>query len=398
MESNLPGNIAYIDCSSGISGDMFLGSLVGLGLPLEVLESELERLHIHSYRIEQSMVTKAGVEAVKVNVTIENESLAVRTWSDVQTVIMESDFTHSIKVKGLALFRHLFEIEAKVHGEPFDKVHLHELADIDCLVDVFGALIGLEALGVSELFASSVNVGNGTVKTSHGVLPVPAPATAELLRGVNIYSDNTPFELTTPTGALLVANLAQQIGSIPRMHLQGIGYGAGTLEIPGKTNILRMFKGKPCDGSFDVDSVIIVETNIDDMDPRLYELLIERLFAAHALEVFITPIIMKKSRPAAKLTVLTQDNYLNPICDILLQETTTFGVRFYRTDRQILSREIKTVDTTYGPVDVKVGKFKGQVIKAIPEYNDLKKIACENHISINKIVEEVLWVVKQTIK
>ena len=392
------GNIAYLDCSSGISGDMFLGSLVGVGLPFEVLESELKKLYIQHYRLKQMKVTRAGVEAIKVNVEVEDKGLPARTWSDVQKVIMESEFSSSIKSKGLALFRRLFDKEAKVHGESFDKVHLHELAGIDCLVDVFGVLVGLDALGISEVYASSVNLGSGTVKTRHGLLPVPAPATAELLRGVNVYSDNTPFELTTPTGALLVTSIAQQIGYMPKMQLQAIGCGAGTHEIPGKPNILRMFMGKPCDSGFDFDSVIVVETNIDDMDPRLYEPLIERLFASQALEVFITPIIMKKSRPAAKLTVLVKDNYLNPICDILLQETTTFGVRFYRADRQILSREIRTVDTTYGPVDVKVGKFKGKVLKVIPEYDDLKKASSESNIPINKIIEEVSWVIKQTVK
>ncbi|HLC14813.1 MAG TPA: nickel pincer cofactor biosynthesis protein LarC [Thermodesulfovibrionia bacterium] len=395
MKIDFSDNMAYIDCSSGISGDMMLGGLVSLGLPLEVIESELKRLHIHSFSIEQKVVLRAGIEAMKVDVVVDDSSLPARTWADVQGIIQQSDFSQPIKSKGLAMFRRIFEAEAKVHGKPFDRVHLHELAAVDCLVDVFGALIGLDAMGVREIHASSVNVGAGTVKTSHGVLPVPVPATAELLQGVPVYSDNTPFELTTPTGALLVSSLATQFGPMPKMQLQAVGYGAGGRDIHGKPNVLRIFSGKPCDSGFVLDSVVVVETNIDDMEPRLYEPVIDSLFAAHALDVFLTPIIMKKSRPAIKLTVLVEESRMDTVCEILLKETTTFGVRFYSADRQTLEREIKAVDTIYGPVRVKFGKLNGQTLKAIPEYEDMKAVAASKQISVVRVIDEVERAINQ---
>lgn len=385
--------IAYLDCSSGISGDMMLGALVQAGLSCEKLKEELACLKVQGYEIHCKEVVKAGISAAKVDVIV-HDTTTHRKWNDVQGLIDKSTLSDDIKTQGLRIFKRLFEAEAKVHASVYDKVSLHELGAIDCLIDIFGALIGIKELGIGKIYSSSVNLGSGTVKTSHGIMPVPAPATAELLKGVSVYTDHTPMELTTPTGAVLVSSLVNEFNRVPSFEIERIGYGAGDRDIAHKPNVLRLIMGQQSESEYTGDYVTVIETNIDDMNPQLYDYTMDVLFAQGALDVFLTPIVMKKSRPAVKLTVLVKRQVREKVIDSILRETTSFGVRIYETERQILDRKIKHIDTQYGRVGVKVGSKGNRVIKESLEYEDLKKVSQQSGVSLNKVVEEARKVLR----
>ncbi|MGC2062955.1 MAG: nickel pincer cofactor biosynthesis protein LarC, partial [Thermodesulfovibrionales bacterium] len=345
--------IAYFDCFSGISGDMCLGALVDAGVPLEVLAKELSKIPIQGYKLSSRRVNRSGISATKADVVIDKKYAGERKWKDIQKLAGESALAPSIKKKGLFVFRSLFEAEAKVHGEPVNKIHLHELGAADCIVDIFGTLIGLEMLGVEEVYASTINLGSGTINTSHGILPVPAPATAELLRGVPVYSAGDPFEKTTPTGAALITFLAKGYGDIPAFIPEKTGMGAGGKDPVSAPNVLRILIGERAVPTAQ-DSVMVIETNIDDMNPQIYEYVSERLLDAGALDVFLTQIMMKKMRPAVKLSVLCLREKMKDISDIILRETTSIGIRYHGTSRIKLERRIREAETGYGKVRVKI--------------------------------------------
>jgi uncharacterized protein (TIGR00299 family) protein len=395
--------IAYFDCSAGISGDMCLGALVDAGVSLSKLRSCLKKIPITGYRLSERKVRRNGIAATKVDVILpepkrhghqdhhEHHKTGARKWNDVKRLIASSTLEDATKKKGLAIFRSLFEAEAAVHGESVDHVHLHELGAVDCIVDIFGTLIGLEMLGVEKVFSSPVNTGQGTVNTAHGLLPVPAPATLELLKGCQLYSSGINFELTTPTGAAILRGLAEAFGPLPAMSSEHAGYGAGNREIPEMPNALRIIVGEampvkvPPD-SYSGDSVIILETNIDDMNPQYYEGIIDKLLKAGALDVFLENISMKKSRPAIKITAIIGDRDIDKITDILFSETTTIGARYYRAERKILNREIIKVKTSFGAIRFKVSRHNGKVVTVTPEYEDLRAISDNTNIPIKEIV------------
>jgi uncharacterized protein (TIGR00299 family) protein len=385
--------IAYFDCFAGISGDMCLGALVDAGVDISDIKKGLKKLPIQNYSLASKKVFRNGISATKVDVIIQKtedkrQKTAAKKWNDIEKIINASSLPDKIKQNGLHIFKRLFEAEARVHGEPFDKVHLHELGGIDCLVDIFGALIGLDILGIGKIYTSPINLGSGSVKTEHGILPVPAPATAELLKGYPVYSSEIPFELTTPTGAALIYGLDSKPVQLPELKIEAIGYGAGNKDIAEIPNTLRILIGKRTDNESG-DSVTIIETNIDDMNPQFYEYVMERLFKAGAIDVFLENIIMKKGRPAVKLTVISKEAAVEKLSSILFKETTTIGLRFYRAHRRTLDREIKKIKTKYGDVRIKASTLKGNIVNISPEYEDLKAIAKKTKIPIKKIAGEI---------
>lgn len=381
------GKIGYLDCFSGVSGDMFLGAIVDAGVSIEFLREALKGLKVNGYDLKAERVKRSGITATKVDVVIEKPKNRAVLLSDVTSIINSSNLDQDIKSKALFIFERLFEVEAKVHGEDIDKVHLHELGGIDCMIDIVGTLIGLKALGIGRLYVSDINLGSGVVKTTHGILPVPAPATAELLKGLCIYKSNIPFELTTPTGAVLVSTLAVQQGC-PNFTLQNTAYGAGGRELKEQPNVLRLLIGTDKQ-DYLTDSIYVVETNIDDMNPQHYEPLINRLLQAGAKDAYLENLIMKKTRPAVKLTVLTDEPNLQAIFDVIFRHTTTIGVRYYKAQRQILSREIIQVDTSYGKVRVKITTYKGQIANQSPEFEDLLAIAEKNKRPLKEVERQV---------
>lgn len=385
--------IAYFDCFAGISGDMCLGALVDAGVDLSDIKKELKKLPIQNYRLVSKKVLRGGISATKVDVIIKakgkRQKAEGKKWKDIEKIIKASSLSDSIKQKGLHIFKKLFEAEAKVHGKPFDKVHLHELGGIDCLVDIFGALIGLDILGIEKIYVSSINLGSGSVKTDHGILPVPAPATAELLKGYPVYSSEIPFELTTPTGAAIISGMNADPCSLSKITIEKIGYGAGNKDIADMSNTLRILIGKEANAGGSEEFVTVIETNIDDMNPQFYEYVMERLLKAGAHDVFLENIIMKKGRPAVKLTVISEEGDIDKLSSILFQETTTIGIRFYKAHRKTLDREIKKIKTKYGDVRIKVSTSKGNIVNISHEYEDLKAIAKKTNTPLKKVAEIV---------
>jgi|MudIll2142460700_1097286.scaffolds.fasta_scaffold10372_2 hypothetical protein len=379
--------IAYFDCFSGISGDMTLGALVDAGLPIDVLRQELAKLDLPGYTLSSEQVRRSGLAATKVHVVLDEKEQPARRLADIQRIINSSSLSPVVKQKSLSIFQRLAEVEAKVHGTTPDKVHFHEVGAVDALVDIVGSIIGLEHLGVTEIIGSPVNVGAGTVHTAHGKLPVPAPATAGLLIGIPLYSSSITFELTTPTGAAIISTLASSFGPLPRMKIDRIAYGAGNKDLPGQPNVLRLMIGELAT-PYEEDTSVVIETNIDDMNPQLYDHLIELLMAKGAHDVYLTPIIMKKGRPAILLSALTDATHSDALLDTIFRETTSIGVRIQEVERKKLSREILTVETAYGKVRVKISKQGDEVMTVTPEYEDCRRIAEEKQVPLKDIMEE----------
>ena len=379
--------IAYFDCFSGISGDMTLGALVDGGVAIEALRAELEKLNLPGYEITALKVMRAGISATKVHVCLNEEEQPARHLADIRKIIEASKLSSSIKQKSIAIFERLAEVEAKVHGTTPDQVHFHEVGAVDAIVDIVGSVIGLEELGITTLVSSPVNVGSGTIKTAHGTLPVPAPATAELLTGVPSYGSSTPFELTTPTGAVILSMLASNFGPMPQMQVGRIAHGAGGRDLAGQPNVLRLLIGEPTT-LYNEDSSVIIETNIDDMNPQVYDYIIEKLMKQGAQDVYLTPIIMKKGRPAILLSVLADKRSSDAVLDTIFRETTSIGVRIREVGRKKLDREMKEVDTIFGKVRIKISKRGDEVLTITPEYDDCRRIAEEKQVPLKTVMEE----------
>ncbi len=382
--------ILYLDCSSGISGDMFLAALIDLGVSTGWLEETLRSCIPERFSIRQKRLLRGGINANSITVKVQKEKSS-RKLKDIRRLIEGAPLSEWVQKKALEVFTSLFEVEAGIHGVSIEEAHLHELAATDCLVDVIGVLLSLEHLGVKEVYASSVNLGGGRVQSSHGMLPVPAPATAELLKGIPVYSSTEEAELTTPTGAALLRALVISFGPLPPVVIDRIGYGAGTRELSGQPNILRAFLGTPADSrpsEGEEELLTVLETNIDDMNPQVYEYLMERLLAAGALDVYFTPVVMKKSRPGVLITVLSRDEDTPVLKDILFKETTTLGVRFHQVRRTCLKREVVRRDTIFGPVRFKVFKKDGKTIFQ-PEYEDIKTIARREDLPLLEVIRRL---------
>ena len=377
--------IAYFDCFSGVSGDMILGSLVDAGLPLDVLCELVDDLNLKGCRIASKKVKRCGITATKVDVILTSDTH--RSPAEMLTLIDSLSLPHDLKKKSKEIFLTLAKAEARVHQEDFQSLHLHELGSADTLVDIVGSLVGLDRMGVEKVYASRVNVGRGVVKTSHGDLPVPAPATLELLKGVPIYSTEVEAELTTPTGAALLKSLSAGFGALPDMIVEKVGYGAGEKEL-SSPNLLRLLIGEAKTFPQE-DWVTVLETNIDDMNPQFYEYIISSLFRKGALDVFLTPTQMKKNRPGILLTVICSEDKEDELIKTIFLETTTLGIRISRKRRRKLKRKIKIFKTSVGEVKVKLGIWDERVVSISPEYDDCKKIAKEKNLPLKKVYELV---------
>ncbi len=378
---------AYFDCFSGISGDMTLGALIDAGLSLKELKSYLSKLPIDNYDITAKKVKKNGIAATKVDVIVKGRQKE-RRLSDIKKIINNSKLDKSIKNKAISIFERLAKAEAKVHKTNVNNVHFHEVGAVDAIVDIVGAVIGLKILGIENILASAINTGTGYIKSAHGILPVPGPATAELLKDIPVYSTDIKMELTTPTGAAIISTLSKDFGPMPKIDIKAIGYGAGTFSSPDIPNLLRIFIGEMKNPAKE-ENTILLETNIDDMNPQLYEYVMEKLFASGALDVYLTPIIMKKGRPGTMLSVLSNKDDGKELSDIIFRETTSLGLRVQEIGRIKAEREIKEIKTKYGRVRVKVA-FNGKEILGInPEYEDCKRIAIKKGIPLKKVMEEI---------
>lgn len=383
--------ILYLDCSSGISGDMFLGSLIDCGLGLERLSSQLRKMKIGGYRLKSHKVKRAGLTGTKFDVIYNRRHTRGhsdgKTFKSIVNSIRSSALSGRIKERAIAVLTNLAEAEGRAHGLPLEKVHFHEAGDIDSVVDIVGACIALEELGIDKIYSSRVVSGTGTVSVHGSEFPNPAPATAYLLRGLEVAIADVPFELVTPTGAALLKTFSKPVAAMPPLKILKIGYGAGTRQVPGRPNLLRAVIGEPQTGG-DTDSVTVIETNIDEMNPQIYEHLVDRLFEAGALDVYVTPVIMKKSRPACVLTVLAEPAAADTLSAVIFEETPTFGIRRYPAERLKLERKIVEVKTKYGKIKVKLGFFKGALKTYSPEYEDCRKAARAKRVPFDSVRRE----------
>lgn len=382
--------ILYLDCYSGISGDMFLGALVDAGLDLYYLRRELAKLGLKGYKVEARRISKKGISCTKVDVIVKKGAdKKERTLKEIQGIIQRSKLANDVKDRACAIFEKLAKAESVVHGKSVKNIHLHEVGSIDSIVDIVGAAIGLKALKIDRVYSSFVSVGEGgIIATGHGELPVPAPATLCLLKGIPILSSGIRSELVTPTGAAIISSIVEKFTGFPEMRLSGIGYGAGTHDIKERPNCLRVMVGEKME-SFEGDEIFVLEVNIDDMNPVDYEHLFETLFAKGALDVYITPVLMKKTRPGIVLTVLTEKDKLDLLSSLILDMSTAIGVRYYATARKKLKREFIKVKTRYGSISVKVSSGPEGIKKFIPEYDDCKAAAVAKKVPIAKVRGEV---------
>jgi len=433
--------IAYLDCFSGISGDMFLGALIDAGVSPELLEDTVKALDIGA-RLEISKVVRAGISAAKVDVYANGEKdlprevfweqsaqdhahehdhhhhdefvwsrgsappqtgqSAVTTQHDhqhgrglnqIRRIIEEATISSTAKATAIKIFETLGQAEAEIHNTSIDQVHFHEVGAVDAMVDIVCAAAGAESLAVEEWICSPLNMGSGTVKCAHGTLPVPAPATLKLLQDAPVYSSGPQVELVTPTGAAIVKTLTTRFASFPTMKIEKAGYGAGTRDFPEHPNLLRITIGEaePTDrANTSNDSITVLEANLDDLSPQVLAFAMERLLAEGALDVFSVPVQMKKSRPGALLTVLAKMEDANRLTKTIFAETTTLGVRRREEQRQTLSRRWETVDTTWGPVRIKIANMNGTVSNYAPEYEDCRTLAEAQHVPLRTIMQEAI--------
>ena len=374
--------ILYFDCFSGISGDMTLAAFLDLGLPQSKLVEELKKLGLENYSLEICAGNRSGIAALGLEVRVGPHEEHHRHFSDIQAMISKSSLGSGVKETSLAIFRRLAEAEARVHKKKVDEVHFHEVGAVDSVVDIVGTAIGIHFFQPDRIYASELPMGRGFVQCQHGRLPLPAPATLEILKGYPVKSVEVEGELVTPTGAAIVAALASPVPAFPALAIQKIGYGMGKKEFPDRPNLLRLVLGESSD-AYQVDQAIVLESNIDDMNPEFYEHLMDRLFRKGALDVSFAPLQMKKNRPGTLLRVIAEEMDAELLTELILQESTTLGVRSYSVKRKKLPREVREVETRYGKVRVKVsGEVRFQ-----PEYDDCRRIALEKGVPI----QEVYW-------
>lgn len=368
--------IAFFDCFAGASGDMILGALIDAGLDIQVLREGLEGLHLSGYELQASRVRKGAIEATDVQVLVSDD-VTERKIADIEAMVRASELADEIKETSMAVFRRLVTVEAGIHGSACEDVHLHEVGGTDAIVDVVGALVGLKLLGVEKVYASRLPLGHGFVRCAHGLLPLPAPATLELLKGVAVTQVDVEGELVTPTSAAILTTLVEEFGPFPEMTIESIGYGAGKTEFPFP-NLLRVLVGTtsaPVAESREM--VVLLETNLDDMNPEFYDHIMEAVFAAGALDVYLQPIQAKKNRPGVLLSVLCHPQTAEQLSSIIFAETTTLGIRQQAMERICLSRETVTVQTPFGQVRIKVARLGEKTINLSPEYEDCRRLALE---------------------
>lgn len=372
----------YFDASAGASGDMVLGALLDLGLPLDFLRAELAKLPLGGFRLEPRKVSRSGLQATKLDVVIEAEAHAHRGLREVLALLDASGLEPAVRERAGRLFRRLAEAEAHVHGVAVEAVHFHEVGALDSIVDVVGSVIGLEWLRAESFVCSPLNLGGGSVTMQHGTFSVPAPATARLVQGVPVFGDGD-FERLTPTGALLLTSYASGYGPLPPLRIEATGYGAGSREAAGRANVLRIVVGEA--DAAPGERVLVLECEVDDMSPQLFGPLIERLLGAGAKDAYLTPVHMKKGRPGILISVLASGERRQAIEELLFAETTTLGVRSQEWQRTALERETLSVETPYGPVGIKLGRRAGRVVNAQPEFDDCQRLALERGVPVKEV-------------
>jgi uncharacterized protein (TIGR00299 family) protein len=376
--------IAYFDCFAGVSGDMLLGALVDAGASLEQLNNKLAGLELEGFELVSRAVQRAGLRAVKVDVVVA-DTISERQLGDILAIVEDSHLPDHIITHAAALFKRLGQIEAKIHGVEPEQVHLHELGGLDTIVDVIGTLLSINILGIQEIYCSAIHLGSGQTKSQHGALPLPSPATLALLEGVPVAGRDIDAELVTPTGAALLTSLAKSYGPIPSMRLQNIGYGAGSreLDIPNVLRLLIGEKESPLSGK--PETLVMLETNIDDWNPEFYDYLFEQLYDQRAVDVTLIPIQMKKNRPATQVQVLCEPKDADRLANVLFLETSSLGIRRQYIERYALKREVIQVNTPYGAIRVKVARLEDSGYKLAPEYEDCRRAANKHQIPIREV-------------
>jgi uncharacterized protein (TIGR00299 family) protein len=413
--------VLYFDCFSGISGDMVLGALLDAGLPLDELTRALGSLAVSGYDIRAERVLRANVSATKFIVReapvtghqapgtghqapgtapdhrhdhgdhphdhkhepAHRHDHEHRSLLEIFKLIDGSALSTAGRDRAKALFQRLAEAEAEIHQMPVERVHLHEVGALDSIIDIVGAVFGLEWIGADRVVCSPLNVGGGMVQSAHGHFPVPAPATVKLLGDAPIYGGRVQQELVTPTGALIASSYADAFGPVPAMSVEKVGYGAGDRDFPSTPNVLRLLIGRA--GEAAGDRVTVIECEIDDMNPQIFGVAMERLYAAGALEVFYVPVQMKKNRPGTLMTVVSPPSLRSAMADIVFRETTTIGLRYYDVDRECLRREVVTVETPIGAVRFKIAWRDGRVINAAPEFEDVARLAADHKLAVKDV-------------
>jgi pyridinium-3,5-bisthiocarboxylic acid mononucleotide nickel chelatase len=380
--------LAYFDCPAGISGDMLLGSLVDCGVSIEQIKDGLATLPINEFEITEKRIYKFGLGCTQIEVLV-TDKVKERRLADIISLVAESQLPEKVKEKALGVFKRIGTVEAQIHGVDVETIRLHELGGQDTIIDVVGAFLGMEILGVDKVYASPLPLGTGHIQSAHGIIPLPAPATLALLEGVPVIGSELKYELVTPTGAAILTGLEPEFGVIPPIRLLRTGYGAGKMDLP-IPNVLRLLLGEGSDNHqpdspFQKEELVCIESNIDNMNPEIYSYLTERLFDAGALDVSLVPVYMKKNRPGTVVNVLCSEESAENLINILFSETTTLGARKYIVCRYSVERYITLVSTPYGDVNVKFSRKGDKSWNYAPEYDDCRRLAAKLHLPILKI-------------
>lgn len=380
----------YFDCAAGASGDMILGALVGAGVDRAQLIEQLKLLGVANYQVSFSKVDRCNLSATRATVEIGSEH-SHRHLADLLKIINDSQLSSRVKDRAGRVFLLLAEAESEVHDVPVERIHFHEVGALDAIIDIVGACIGFELLGIERFVCSPLHVGSGTVEIAHGRFPVPPPAVVSLLRGAPIYSTEVKGELVTPTGAAIIKSVAQQFGPLPAMIVTSIGYGAGAREYKDFPNALRVVIGETADRPAEaVEHLVMLETNIDDMSPQVFGYVMDKAFELGALDCYFTPVQMKKNRPGTLVSVLCNPAQQKTLCEMLLVETTTLGVRSYEVERVALGRAIVKVETPFGAIDVKEARMDGRLLRAMPEYEQCRSAASEAGVTLREVEQAAL--------
>jgi len=376
----------YFDCFAGASGDMILGAAVAAGVDPDTLREQLSLLNVEGFKIDFEITDRSGLSATYARV-VTTDQKKHRHLSDIRRIIEASGVSNAVKELSIRIFTRLAEAEARVHNEPIEKVHFHEVGALDAIVDVVGAAICFDLLKIDRFVSSPLHVGSGMIEMAHGRFPVPPPAVAELLRGVPFYSGDIKGELLTPTGAAIITTVCQEYGAIPRIKTDRTGYGAGTRQYDNFPNVLRVLIGETEVDDAASERLWMIETNLDDMSPQIVGHVMDRVFELGALDCYFTPVQMKKNRPGVLLSVLCKPEDKEAVMQLLFTETTTLGVRSYEVERRALRRSVVQVETQYGPIGVKVAHLNGRVVNEMPEFEQCREAAIRANVPL-KVVEE----------
>jgi pyridinium-3,5-bisthiocarboxylic acid mononucleotide nickel chelatase len=376
----------YFDCFAGASGDMILGALVAAGVEPQALIERLNALSVSGFKVEFETVNRSGISATHARVHTE-EQHAHRHLSDILKIIYDSGLTDGVKQRAALVFSRLAAAEAQVHNEPVDRVHFHEVGALDAIVDIVGAAICFELLGIEKFVCSPLHVGSGTVNMAHGRFPVPPPAVAELLKGAPVYSTEVQGELVTPTGAAIITSVCSDFGPLPSLTLERSGYGAGTRDYEKFPNVLRVMIGEQVQQVAD-EQLVMIETNVDDLSPQVMGHVMDQALELGALDCYFTPIIMKKSRPATLISILCRPQERELLSEMIFSQTTTLGLRTFNVSRRALAREIVTVETQYGRIDVKVAYLNGKIVNRMPEYEQCRAAALRANVPLRVVEDE----------